>query len=134
VTLDIYLDDNATTPVAPEVRDAMLPFLAGAFGRAMATVESAKWGGSVRAAFPAVNEAMVARAAPINADPCGAGWMLLLVPDAPLGRRPRHRPGDRPGLRGPDGAGGLRGLPPARLMAEARTSHCNKAVERLGLL
>ncbi len=29
---DIYFDFNATTPVAAEVRDAMLPFLGGAFG------------------------------------------------------------------------------------------------------
>lgn len=29
---DIYLDHNATTPVAPEVREAMLPFLGGSFG------------------------------------------------------------------------------------------------------
>jgi cysteine desulfurase len=28
----VYLDHNATTPVRPEVRDAMLPFLSGEFG------------------------------------------------------------------------------------------------------
>jgi len=28
----IYLDNNATTPIAPEVRDAMLPFLDASFG------------------------------------------------------------------------------------------------------
>jgi glycine cleavage system H protein len=54
--------------------------------RAIATVESAKWVGSVRAAFAgrveAVNEALVGRAAPINSDCYGAGWMLLLRPAA----------------------------------------------------
>src|SRR3712207_5137667 len=30
--LPIYLDYNATTPVAPEVRDAMLPYLSDYFG------------------------------------------------------------------------------------------------------
>ena len=29
---EIYLDFNATTPVAPEVLDVMLPFLGGEFG------------------------------------------------------------------------------------------------------
>lgn len=53
-------------------------------GRAMATVESAKWVGSVRAGFDAtieaVNEALVARAGLANTDCYGAGWMLLLGP------------------------------------------------------
>lgn len=31
-TLPIYLDDNATTPAAPGVADATLPFLRGQFG------------------------------------------------------------------------------------------------------
>src|SRR5579872_5954229 len=30
----VYLDHNATTPVDPAVRDAMLPFLSGDFGNA----------------------------------------------------------------------------------------------------
>lgn len=30
----IYLDNNATTPIAPEVLDAMMPFLRGSFGNA----------------------------------------------------------------------------------------------------
>ena len=30
----IYLDNNSTTPLAPEVRDAMMPYLAGKFGNA----------------------------------------------------------------------------------------------------
>ena len=28
----IYLDHNATTPIAPEVREAMLPYLTGEWG------------------------------------------------------------------------------------------------------
>jgi glycine cleavage system H protein len=55
--------------------------------RAIATVESAKWVGSVRAAFAgrveAVNEALVARAAAVNTDCYGEGWMALLRPAAP---------------------------------------------------
>jgi cysteine desulfurase len=35
----IYFDNNATTPVAPEVRDAMLPFLTGSFGNASSSYE-----------------------------------------------------------------------------------------------
>jgi glycine cleavage system H protein len=53
-------------------------------GRAVATVESAKWVGSVRAGFAgtivAVNTALAARAAPVNEDCYGAGWMLLVRP------------------------------------------------------
>jgi glycine cleavage system H protein len=56
-------------------------------GRAMATVESAKWVGSVRAAFPArveaVNAALARGAGPVNRDCYGEGWLLLLRPDAP---------------------------------------------------
>lgn len=55
-----------------------------AAGRAMATIESAKWVGSVRAAFAGtvveVNGALARRADVVNRDPYGAGWMLLLRP------------------------------------------------------
>ena len=55
-------------------------------GRAIAVVESAKWVGSVRVAFAgrieAVNEALVALAAPVNGDCYGEGWMALLRPGA----------------------------------------------------
>src|SRR4030042_5872559 len=33
----IYLDNNATTPILPEVRDAMLPFLTDYFGNPSST-------------------------------------------------------------------------------------------------
>ena len=33
----IYLDYNATTPIAPEVFDAMLPWLRGEFGNPSST-------------------------------------------------------------------------------------------------
>jgi glycine cleavage system H protein len=55
-------------------------------GRAMATVESAKWVGSVRAAFAArvaaVNEALARGAGAVNRDCYGEGWLLVLRPDA----------------------------------------------------
>ena len=56
-------------------------------GKAMATVESAKWVGSVRAAFAArvaaTNPALATRATAVNRDCYGEGWMLLLAPAAP---------------------------------------------------
>jgi glycine cleavage system H protein len=59
-------------------------------GRSVATVESAKWVGSVRAAFAgtveAVNAALAARADAVNRDPYGAGWMLLVRPADPAWR------------------------------------------------
>lgn len=55
-------------------------------GRAVATVESAKWVGSVRTHFAGtvetINEALVAQASSVNGDCYGAGWMLLVRPDA----------------------------------------------------
>ena len=36
MTLPIYMDANATTPVLPEVLDAMLPFWSERFGNASA--------------------------------------------------------------------------------------------------
>jgi cysteine desulfurase len=43
----IYLDHNATTPVAPEVLDAMQPYLAGAFGNPSS---AHRYGAAARAA------------------------------------------------------------------------------------
>ena len=80
------------TPVGVDLAREVLIFTPKRAGRpfakhrAIATVESAKWVGSVRSAFAgrveAVNDALVARAAAVNADCYGAGWMLLLRPDA----------------------------------------------------
>src|SRR5688572_979297 len=85
----VYLDHNATTPVHPEVRDAMLPWL------------GARWGnpssGHVygRAAAQAVAEGRAAVAALIGASPdeivfCSGGTeadnLALLGPELP---RPR---------------------------------------------
>jgi glycine cleavage system H protein len=54
--------------------------------KALATVESAKWAGSVRAGFDgtvvAVNEALVPRADPVNTDCYGAGWLMIVRPAA----------------------------------------------------
>lgn len=57
------------------------PFLAN---KALATVESAKWAGSVRAGFngtvEAVNDALVPRADAVNGDCYGAGWLMIVRP------------------------------------------------------
>ena len=57
------------------------PFVAR---KALATVESAKWAGSVRAGFDgsvvAVNEALVPRADPVNTDCYGSGWLMIVRP------------------------------------------------------
>ncbi|MCC6947604.1 MAG: glycine cleavage system protein H [Bradyrhizobiaceae bacterium] len=53
-------------------------------GRAFATVESAKWVGSVRAAFDgevvAVNDDAIRNPALVNDDCYGAGWLLVAKP------------------------------------------------------
>ena len=59
----IYLDYNATTPIAPEVADAMLPFLRGSFGNP----SSAHPYG--REAHKAVDQARQQVAALLNASP-----------------------------------------------------------------
>ena len=59
----IYLDYNATTPIAPEVADAMLPFLRGGFGNP----SSAHPYG--REAHKAVDQARQQVAALLNASP-----------------------------------------------------------------
>ncbi len=55
-------------------------------GRSVATMESAKWVGSVRIAFDgtvvAINEALIQRPVIINEDCYGGGWMLLVRPAA----------------------------------------------------
>lgn len=41
MTDPIYLDHNATTPVAPEVLDAMLPWLRGEYGNPSSSAPTA---------------------------------------------------------------------------------------------
>jgi cysteine desulfurase len=53
----VYLDHNATTPVAPEVLDAMLPFLAGEYGNA-SSIHT--FGQKARAAVEAAREQVAA--------------------------------------------------------------------------
>lgn len=52
--------------------------------KALATIESAKWAGSVRAGFDAtveaVNEKLVPRADMVNTDCYGTGWLMLVRP------------------------------------------------------
>lgn len=59
----IYLDHSATTPLRPEVREAMLPWLGGAFGNPGSIHRAG------RAAKKAVEDARDQIAAFINADP-----------------------------------------------------------------
>lgn len=58
----VYLDNNATTPIAPEVREAMLPFLEEHFGD---PVGQHAWG---RAAHEAIEEARLRVAKFLGAD------------------------------------------------------------------
>lgn len=59
----IYLDHAATTPVRPEVREAMLPFLGDQFGNPSSTH---RWGREARAAL---DEARARVAASLGANP-----------------------------------------------------------------
>ena len=59
----IYLDHNATTPLDPEVREAMLPWLGGRFGNASSRHEYG------RAARMAIDEARARVAEAVNAHP-----------------------------------------------------------------
>jgi cysteine desulfurase len=60
---NIYLDNNATTRVAPEVRDAMMPFFGEKYGNPSSIH---RFGGSIRAHIDKAREQV---AALINADP-----------------------------------------------------------------
>jgi cysteine desulfurase len=60
---DLYFDYNATTPVAPEVREAILPFLGPAFGNPSS---GHSWGLQAK---EAVNDARKRVARLINAEP-----------------------------------------------------------------
>jgi cysteine desulfurase NifS len=59
----IYLDNNATTPVAPEVRDAMMPYLSDLYGNPSSVH------GTGRAAREAIEKARRQVAALINTSP-----------------------------------------------------------------
>jgi glycine cleavage system H protein len=54
-------------------------------GKSCATVESGKWVGPAKSAaggeIVAVNDALVAKPALANADPYGAGWMVVIKPE-----------------------------------------------------
>ncbi len=63
MTEPVYLDHNGTTPVAPEVLDAMLPFLRGEFGNPSSTTP---WGQRARSA---IEQARAEVAGLINAHP-----------------------------------------------------------------
>lgn len=54
-------------------------------GKSCATIESGKWVGPAKSAadgeLVAINEAMVAKPNTANADPYGAGWLVILKPE-----------------------------------------------------
>ena len=53
----VYLDHNATTPLAPEVAEAMRPYFGGQFGNPMT---AHRWGEGPRAAVDAALPGMYA--------------------------------------------------------------------------
>ena len=71
------------------------------FGKSCATVESGKWVGPAKSAVAgdvmAVNESLTATPAEANADPYGAGWMVVLQPLDWAADKGRLVPGDRVG-------------------------------------
>jgi cysteine desulfurase len=89
-----YLDHAATTPVRPEVREAMLPFLGATFGNPSS---SHRWGREARAALESargrVAAVLGARRREIVFTGCGTdsdnlallgGWRAARRPDAPV--------------------------------------------------
>lgn len=54
-------------------------------GKSCATIESGKWVGPAKSAAAGevveINDALVAKPNTANADPYGAGWMVILAPD-----------------------------------------------------
>lgn len=66
--MDIYLDFNATTPVAPEVVEQMLPFLQGQFGNAASSHVRG------RAAYAAVERARAQVADLVGVGPSRVIW------------------------------------------------------------
>ena len=123
----IYLDFNATTPVDPEVLEAMLPFLRGTFGNPSSDSPLG------RAARAAIDGARAEVAALIGAHPdeilfTGGGTEAsnlairgAVVGDRSVGRHHRDRaPGHRGLLRPPRGAGKPR-APRSRPVLTARS-------------
>jgi glycine cleavage system H protein len=89
------LDDGnvriGMTTVATAMAGQLVAFTPKKVGRAVqagkscATVESGKWVGPAKSAaggeIVAVNDALVAKPALANADPYGAGWMVVIKPE-----------------------------------------------------
>lgn len=91
--MPIYLDHSATTPLAPEVREAMLPFLTDAFGNA-ASIHS--YGREAAAALDeahyTVGCAIGARASEIVFTGCGTESDNLALRGVMLALRQRNSP------------------------------------------
>ncbi len=88
----VYFDHNATTPVRPEVREAMLPFLTDKFGNP----SSLHWAG--REVKPYVEEAREKAAKLINAKPseivftsCGSEGDNMAIKGVLMGRLKKGR-------------------------------------------
>lgn len=66
-------------------------------GKSVATIESGKWVGPAKSAAAGkvaeINEAMVAKPNTANADPYGAGWLIILEPDDWASVKPTLTPG-----------------------------------------
>jgi len=66
-------------------------------GKSCATIESGKWVGPAKSIaggeVVAVNDALVAKPDTANADPYGAGWLIVLKPDDWASVKPKLTPG-----------------------------------------
>ena len=131
----VYLDYNATTPVAPEVLEAMLPFFAGDYGNASSIhAFGQKCRAAVEGARDSVAKLLGARASEIVFTSGGTEADNLAifgaVSAAPC--RQAARPAKRREARGDDDGGARGGEEPVRGVGAARREVTYVPVNREG--